>query len=350
MTDSPSPATHGLVSISIDVCGSTAAKQQIHEFQCAFGRHVEQFEAYLRTFCRIEHDFYSALSRAHVASLRSLFVVKHIGDEIWCVLPVCLEEIERTRSTVHDVLIALLDVLTRHRDTQFTITDTPDEPWREDWEDDEWTSIDLGVKATVDLLRDVHDFTDFRFRNLAARLLASEEVAGSDAERESTLQSLNFGTTSITDARLRSVVRSDYVGLDVDRFFRLTQRAMPGLLLVGDDLCDYINPTISRATEGHFEHVSYMVAHEGRAFFDEHPRAPASGGKGCFWRSLVREEHKFKGLAKNYGFRYLLGAYNTTLPHQSFISGYDGLYAETASRLRQAGIMGPPHSLDDMAE
>lgn len=348
MTKSPSADIHALLSISIDVCGSTAAKAQIRSFQEKFGRHAEQFTAYLRIFCAIERDFYLALARGKVARLQDLFVVKHIGDEIWCVMPLMLEEVERSRKIINDVLVALSDVLTRHCNSQFTITDTPDDPWRENWEDDEWASIALGVKVTVDLLQDFSDFTQFRFHQLAPRVLTGIDIGSDPSGQAEVLQSLNFGTTEVNGTRVKTAVRSDYVGLDVDRFFRLTQRAMPGLLLVGDDLCTFMQPHVQPVEGEQWEKFFYMLAHEDRAFFDQYPRASTSGGRSEQWRSLLRKEEVFKGLAQQYGYRYLLGGYNNTLPQQAFIEGYQGLYAGTAKLLREAGAMNPPLSRDDI--
>jgi hypothetical protein len=78
-----------LISMSIDVAGSTEAKSRILAIAAEEGRRHQLYESFYRQFLAAEDRFYEAILRPNPAlhgimlDWRRLFVVKGIGDEIW---------------------------------------------------------------------------------------------------------------------------------------------------------------------------------------------------------------------------------------------------------------------------
>lgn len=334
------------LSISIDIAGSTAAKQQIRTFQERYGRHEEQFNEYLRAFCGVELDFYQGLDRATVARLDDLFVVKHIGDEIWCLVPLVASQTKRSQAVIDGVLRALSNVLDRHSEMTFAVTDRVEGPDFNPHEEIEWEPVDLAVKATVDLLEEVIDVTAFRHEFLVPRLLrrSTDEEETKAAAR--ILEKLNFGSTQSVGTRVRTVVRTDYVGLDVDRFFRLTKFAQPGLIVAGDTLCDYMEWPRKSEVDARSDQLSCLLPVWDRELFDKYPDAAPDTGRLHTWTALARKEEILKGITTPYGFRYLMGSYSS-IPGKARLKGYEGLFKPSVELLREAGLLGPPVRLED---
>jgi hypothetical protein len=183
------------------------------------------------------------------------------------------------------------------------------------WKDvGEALNIPLSVKATVDLLTRVTEFTGFRREFLLRKL--EDEANQSTADRGKLFEKLNCGSVEATGStQLRFKMRTDYVGIDVDRFFRIANHALPGLVLVGDSLYDLMDQVASSPTgvsteDDHFVR-NYPIAFDDRGFFEKHPeagfRAPSSS-RTISLNWLKRESPPLKGVESGYGFRYLYGS------------------------------------------
>jgi hypothetical protein len=375
-----------LLSISIDVAGSTSAKQSIQAFQSKYGSYEGQFEGYLASFSAIEHQFYQALQKAPVARLADLFVVKHIGDEIWCVVVLKASQSSRSKALIHDVLSALRTMMSRTGVMTFTITNTPKDPCEEKWEDVEFEQIDLGVKVTVDLLRHVVDFTKFRTECLGKHFMRRTTDEKEVEDIADVLQRLNLGTTRANGTKVQIATRSDYVGLEVDRFFRLTKYAKPGLILMGNALADFLElqdadvpssfapvalaprargvrdrvvdakASVPAACTGATDDEpkgrgcrisSYWRASNDRAFYETHPDAEPQATHAEQLQIIPCDPMKLKGITAPYSFRYIFSRFGGALPGGALLIDYDGLYKDTVDFLRQQNALPPPPEMPE---
>src|SRR5947209_10390778 len=95
-TDTPQGKT--LISISIDVAGSTEAKSRILAIAAQEGWRHQLYKDFYRQFLFAEDRFYSAILRTNPGlrgiklDWQRLFVVKGIGDEIWLLYEVTSDD------------------------------------------------------------------------------------------------------------------------------------------------------------------------------------------------------------------------------------------------------------------
>lgn len=301
---------NALLSVSIDIVGSTQAKTDVLKFQDSVGQNPQQFEAFMRTAAAIELDFFTALQRLQVLRLEDVFVVKNLGDEIWCVVPIDTRLPTLAQLVAHDLISALQATFFRKVDLSFAIAEKEEDPRDVDsWSDiGQFLNIPLSVKATVDVLTEVTEFTDFRRKFLMERLAVPYRRDHRAVAR--LFEQLNCGSTEVVArSKIRFSLRSDYIGAHVDRFFRLAGKALPGLIVVGDDAYGVLayggRLDSFAAGQNHVGH--YLLPVDGRDFFIENRAAGAKehgSSRARFISWLRREAPNFKGVLEGYGLRY----------------------------------------------
>jgi len=76
----------GLISISIDIGGSTALKNRIIDISKGKEEIVTRFyKSYIHRLLILEKNFYFHLKNTGQLDLLNLFLIKGIGDELWYV-------------------------------------------------------------------------------------------------------------------------------------------------------------------------------------------------------------------------------------------------------------------------
>jgi hypothetical protein len=115
-TDTPQGAT--LISLSIDIAGSTEAKSRILAIAAEEGWRHKLYENFYRQFLSAEDRFYNAILRPNqelrgiMLDWQRLFIVKGIGDEIcllYEVLPDDSAHIGAATVRLMQAALALLD-------------------------------------------------------------------------------------------------------------------------------------------------------------------------------------------------------------------------------------------------
>ena len=225
-----------VLSVSMDVCGSTEAKAKMR----AYARNDQElhgwYDEFNRQFLSLEWRFHTQLFQAIQGEIewdwRHAFVVKGIGDEIWLLYEVPEDDLWKLPSLVARLLNAAL-----------TVTNCPIH-WTSAPEDlDEcaagtWQTARLPLKFYVDILEDAFEVSGPRRDFVTERLpeiLGAEE--GWNSEHFIELGNrLNAGSLLGDGRRLVTAVRTDYIGWEVDRFFRATKYALPSVVTVGRTL------------------------------------------------------------------------------------------------------------------
>ena len=134
------------------------------------------------------------------------------------------------------------------------------------------------LKGCIDLLDEGTELNLKRFEVLQNRLAEIVQAIENDPERHAELtatlyNNLNLASTRTQGVKLSTAIRTDYVGLEIDRFFRVTKFCKPRMLTVGD--------TFLRALDFAIEPIDDVHAHLGVKVLTQ--RVPHKGAGG--WAS-----------------------------------------------------------------
>ena len=327
------------LSISIDLTGSTAVKQAL--VQLTEGnrkRRHELYDEYLKILFGIERDLYSVFLNIPSFDFQNLFLVKMIGDEFWY-----LYEFKETSgpdfvALAGDILTALTELIAKERHLHFDDRLAPED--REGWDElPPATQFDLPVKVCTDIVQEPIEVNVSRYEYLKDIVTQIQgrpsPVYRIDREFAEYCGRLNLGSPDIFGTGQRLTTRTDYIGLEIDRFFRLTKLAIPKLLLVGQDLLDLL--------PHHIEAVSPAVSHLDIKQIDF--RFPGNGPDTVrSWKKHLISEtvrpDRMKGIGDDYRVNHLFGA--TTFGEAVFapLAGVESMMEPTRTFLAKYGFFG----------
>ncbi|WP_124962432.1 hypothetical protein [Sulfurisoma sediminicola] len=242
------------ISISVDVAGSTSIKEQLCAFLARHGRDIGvAYQDFAHQLLATERQFIDLLCATKKAAVHNgaecvfeverLFLIKTIGDEWWYSYSLDgLDDFAVGQHARH-LFDALLAFLSKQPASAF-LSDTPaDHPDGLD-EFKEVLRLELPLKITCDL---VHGFDLVRGRealisSIVARCCGDIVHVGDDQYMR---MMGNLGAIPMiadkTAGKIISVVRSDFVGMEVDRFFRLAGYSQKGRVLVGQQLFEVLD-------------------------------------------------------------------------------------------------------------
>jgi len=230
-----------LFSVSIDLVGSTDAKTRIMRLARGDQQRIDRLNEHIyRQFCRIERALYEAAVSHHRASQpinpASFFTVKGIGDEIWifCIVPAA-----QVFQVGHRLIDAAIQVAARS--VRFLATENEEgATFDRDFDYGQTEAIRSPIKIFIDLLSHASNLGRLRDEAL---LDAIPDLLRTYHGREPT--SLEIVTVS-RRMSLSSYEpggwwrfhesRTDYIGHEVDRFFRTTKSAIPGTVTIGSSM------------------------------------------------------------------------------------------------------------------
>jgi len=244
-----------LISISIDVCGSTDAKARLRQHSSLIDIDAaDLYKDFQKQVLRIEETFWT-MARSSGLDIDKLFLVKSIGDEIWYVYDMeGLHEYEHHAAMVHTI-----EALVGLNSKAFGLAaGPPTDPY--DWENDNPDSlifIDTPLKITVDLITHALDVAEIRREFLEPHVAALLTPLGKpvvpvqygDEMFVHLCNRLGVSTSMRTEEKVLSSVRTDYIGWEIDRFFRITKVATQGSVLLGPSflsVMDQFNLSIAK--------------------------------------------------------------------------------------------------------
>lgn len=255
-----------VLSISIDLTGSTLAKQALVEASVDDRCHRRDLYAdYLKLLFEIERDFYRLLIDDPSVDLARLFLVKTIGDELWYAYEVDAEDEAALRSAAWGICGALMKMFCSDRYLAFDMRPVPGN--RRSDKVVRPRVFNLPVKACIDLVDEAIEVNVERYeylKDIVATLSGhSVAVYAIDEPYLETCNRLNLGSAKTLGTHVGLATRSDFIGLQVDRFFRLAKFCVPLLLGVGDNLMRCLPHSIEPVA-AEFEHLPLKVIRIGR--------------------------------------------------------------------------------------
>jgi hypothetical protein len=254
--DLPNEGSPLLISVSVDVVGSTEAKRRLRDVTDDEAWRLKLYRNFYTEFLFAEDRFYSALFEPRdwgtgpPLDWRRLFVVKGIGDEIWLTYEVVPPNDASADAALRKVAVRMISAALElaKRSLHCGGTSEDEGPHFEPHAKPGRVELmDLPFKISMDLVEDAVEISKQRLEALVRRVGAylappqtAQEVSTSTplgASHVEALRRLNAGHFELVGGhRLRQAFRTDFIGPDVDRFFRLTKFALPGLVMVGDNL------------------------------------------------------------------------------------------------------------------
>lgn len=231
-----------VLSISVDICDSTYAKTQMEKTKTDHEHLHRMYQEYYSSFLREESALYDHLFHHPTPNCRTLdwkktFVVKGLGDEIWILYEVPQEEFAYLNSIAVTLMHALAELAQHH--VHWTSTRKLESPVNHAMRSDAYFSAtDLPIKVYLDLFQDTFEISNLRtehFRECLDGYLTTTTMSNSMHTTELAYR-LNAGTSS-TDKHIgRASNRMDFVGHEVDVFFRAAKCALPHTVTVGSSL------------------------------------------------------------------------------------------------------------------
>ncbi|PIW29819.1 MAG: hypothetical protein COW30_03945 [Rhodospirillales bacterium CG15_BIG_FIL_POST_REV_8_21_14_020_66_15] len=249
------------LSISIDLSGSTLAKQTLVGLSVDnAARRRELYNSFTHTLYQMERRFYLNLLGRPGFDMSGLYLVKSIGDEYWYVYEVDETDTDALGRIAQDLFEALIELFTEHRNLSFVIDG--------DGHDDDGDGrapdgpvirkFDLPIKAYVDLILEPIEVNVERYeyiKDIVAMLRRDPSTVYSlDSEFAAICNRLNLGGGEV-DNQGHMQVRRDFIGLEIDRFFRMTRFCKPLLLGVGGTLMDRLD-LAAEPVNAHMAHIA----------------------------------------------------------------------------------------------
>jgi hypothetical protein len=248
------PPKHGqiLFSISIDLVGSTDAKTRVMKLAAGNSRRIDAFNSSIyNAFCKIEEDFYRHAAGNYGSGspveLGRFFAVKGIGDEIWLLCESSPDLIAEQGARLID---AALEIASKQ--VHLIATENEEEnPFHFD-RDFDYGNVEpilSPIKVFIDVVEHATDLGKMRDDRLivAVPRIMTENTgeAPSSSELARVLSRLTFGTSEATRWARFQVYRTDYIGHEIDRFFRATKAALPGTVAIGSSMAQHLGLVFS---------------------------------------------------------------------------------------------------------
>jgi hypothetical protein len=284
------------VAISIDLCGSTHVKQRIVELaQGDRAARQRMYGDYKRLLYDIERSFYLLMLQAPEIDFERLTLVKSLGDELWYAYRLDAGGSPDEIQGVRRLLGALLHLISSDRALTLA-SDIETQP-------NATAHFELPIKVYADLVTDWEELNCERYEHLKEAVAAAcgrtTTVIDIDATYLEACERLNLGVPDHCDGHHQMPTREDFIGLDIDRFFRLTEQCYPRLLTIGQSLFDLIGCKLAPAAHD-YDHLDLKLLELETSTDD---LAPDSEPVFAIRRSVASSE--MKGISDDYAVFHL---------------------------------------------
>lgn len=243
------------ISISIDICGSTDAKARLREHSaCVCIDATQLYDSFQKQVLQVEKTFWTMFRSCNL-EIERLFLIKSIGDEVWYTYDLEGLEAHDSRAAVAKMIEALLWLQNKHF---YLVAGPPEDPYH--WENIDPNTllrIDMPLKITVDVIKDALEVGTIREEYLTPAVVSllsplgkqPMPVQAGDDDYINLCNRLGIANRFKKD-KVYSSIRSDYIGWEIDRFFRLTKASIKGGVLVGPEiLSDFQTKNLFVCTE-----------------------------------------------------------------------------------------------------
>jgi hypothetical protein len=227
------------LAISMDVVGSTALKKRLSEFSSLNGTNLdEHYRDLLRSMLVSMNCYLELVGRDCVLDIQRLSLIKRMGDEFWYTYD--LDGL--------DARVLLVFLLDAHFDVTAFL---PNTHIREELY---WKCTVDQITHAVDSSKLAEDELDqFISKLLTDQMRGAESKQGSMAGPEELLalrNQLGVGVAYLKENQAVFVAKRDFIGIEIDRFFRIAREAERAKILAGQNFLALLkmhkNPTLGK--------------------------------------------------------------------------------------------------------
>jgi hypothetical protein len=176
--------------------------------------------------------------------------VKGIGDEIWILFESSTEKIKKQGARLIDAALRVAGKLVHF----FATENEEPSPFDPHFDYGAVEPVIAPIKIFIDLVQHASNLGKLRDVELIAAIPQMlKESSGSEASNSEITeisQRLCFGTSEATPWARLQLYRTDYIGHEIDRFFRATKAALPGAVCVGESMVQRLGLTLTIPTDG----------------------------------------------------------------------------------------------------
>jgi hypothetical protein len=250
---SPPGETEFIFSISIDLVGSTDAKTRVMHVAKGDASKIDYLNGLIFSeFCRIEREFYRNAVRRDSTSpgvdFSKFFTVKGIGDEIWILCDAREQEIPELG---HALIDAAIQVAVQS--VEFLATENQDGPsFDQHFDYGNIEPINSPIKIFMDIVS--HASSIGRIRD-DALVDAIPGLLRDFHRRDPTPAEIAFAARRLCLSSYEPIGwtvfqehRTDYIGHEIDRFFRTTKAAVAGTVTIGESMAQKMGLSFKPAT------------------------------------------------------------------------------------------------------
>ena len=244
------------ISVSVDLTRSTEIKNEISLISKNNPQHRdEMLLEYARKVAYAEAHFYDAIENSGIG-IERVFLFKTIGDELWFSIDIdSMDELDALH--IAKLLIGAMPDYSSGQDSVFMSGEPGKYDIKLGFETDEHTiskHIPFRKKVFIDILDEYVDIKEvhynfvtknieriYRNRKFLMKQVADLKEFPDDENTtlESLFERLNACAVKIENNILQTKLRSDFIGPDVDRFFRCTKFAIPSYVTIGKRLFNF---------------------------------------------------------------------------------------------------------------
>jgi hypothetical protein len=303
ITTRPAPSSIDfLFSISIDLVGSTNAKTRIMKLAEGDQPRINQLnDRIYREFCRVERRFYEAAVGSGVArpiDPAKFFAVKGIGDEIWILC-------DASTADVRQVGYRLIDAALRVavQSVRFLVTENEEgSSFDPNFDPGRIESIRSPIKVFIDLLSHASDLGHVRDDALVndavpSLLTTYHGRPPTPLEIVTVARRMSFSRYDPVGWGSYREFRTDYIGHEIDRFFRTTKSAIPGTVTIGASMVRQMDLVVKPPKESikpTKEAIQAVFTNDGTPLQGGAPLDPV------FARTRTLKEGELKGIGYAY--------------------------------------------------
>lgn len=282
-------------SISIDLVASTDAKTRIMRAAQNDPQKIDSLNALLyREFCRIERKFYEGAvdhyGTAAPIDPAKFFTVKGIGDEIWILCSADGITIPQIGQRLIDAAIKVAS-----QTASFLASENDEGPsFDPNFDYGHIEPIRSPIKVFIDLIGHASNLARLRDEALVEAIPNLLKVYH---QRDPTTSEIVMVARRMSLSGCEPVgwwsfheFRTDYIGHEIDRFFRTTKSAIPGTVTIGDSMVREMGLNFKPAVQ----EIHTVCTKAGTPLFGGNPTDPIHARA----RTLKAEE--LKGIGYDY--------------------------------------------------
>ena len=244
-----------VISVFIDLTRSTEIKQDIANMTKNNPEYArELMEDYAKKIAWAEMRFLNIIEASDIG-VENIFLMKSLGDGMWFTIP--FEGIDDARTKIASLLGHMM-YSCQETDSTFMSSEPgiyDNKLHFETYDHTEHKHIIFMKKIFIDIINYYFDINTIRYNyhsKTISEILRNRKIKSGEYNQENNftendqrtiatfISNMNIGISIVEGSKIQTHVRTDFIGPDVDRFFRCTDFTHPSFTVIGQTLFNYV--------------------------------------------------------------------------------------------------------------